>query len=320
MPAFGSALLVTGPEPLLASRIVADAKAAALREQPGADVNEITATDLEDHMLSEVIGGSLFSTHIVAVIDDLGSCPPEVVEQLVDVARNPPDELCLILVHPGGNKGRGVVDKLKKAKVPTQIVAALKPSELGQFITAEARRAKVRIGAEANQELQQAVGGDLRALAAAVTQLAVDAESGEIDKALIHRYFAGRAEASSFKVADAVLAGNGAVAMENLRWALETGVAPVLITSALAGSFRGMGRLLDAQSRRVSGGELARALGMPPWKIRNLERTSRNWRSGDVAQAIRIVAEGDAAVKGAATDADYALEKMVLAILKLRSR
>ena len=176
------------------------------------------------------------------------------------------------------------------------------------------------VGATQSEIDEQAVGGDLRALAAAVTQLAVDAESGEIDKALIHRYFAGRAEASSFKVADAVLAGNGAVAMENLRWALETGVAPVLITSALAGSFRGMGRLLDAQSRRMSGGELARALGMPPWKIRNLERTSRNWRSGDVAQAIRIVAEGDAAVKGAATDADYALEKMVLAILKLCSR
>ena len=53
---------------------------------------------------------------------------------------------------------------------------------------------------------QEMPSSDLRALAAAVTQLAVDAESGEIDKALIHRYFAGRAEASSFKVADAVLA------------------------------------------------------------------------------------------------------------------
>lgn len=313
-------MLITGPEPLLASRLVAEAKAAALREEPAAEVHEIMAAELEDQMLSEVIGGSLFASHIVAVIDDLGSCPPDVVAQLVDVAKNPPAETCLILVHPGGNKGRGVVDKLKKAKVPTQVVAALKPSELGAFVSAEAKRAKVRIGREANDELQQAIGNDLRALAAAVTQLAADAQDGEITKSLVNRYFAGRAEVSSFKVADAVLAGNAAVAMENLRWALETGVAPVLITAAFAGSFRGLGRLLDAQSRRLSGGDLARHLGMPPWKIRNLERVSRNWRSGDVALAIRIIAEGDAAIKGTAANADYALEKMVLSILKLRAR
>lgn len=320
MTAFGSALLVTGPEPLLASRVVADAKAAALQERPSAEVNELEASELEDQMLAEVVGSSLFSTDIIAIINDVGACPPDVVDQLVATAKNPPEELCLIMVHAGGNKGKGLIDKLKKGKVPTKVVAVPKGRELASFVTAEARRAKVRISAEANEELIQAVGNDLRALAAAVAQLAADAEGGEIDKALIGRYFAGRAEVTSFKVADAVLAGNAAAAMENLRWALDTGAAPVMITSAMAGSFRGLGRYLDAQGSRMSGGDLARQLGMPPWKIRNLTKVERNWRSGDVAQAIRIIAVADAAVKGAAANADYALEKMVLAILRLRAR
>lgn len=320
MSAFGSALLITGPEALLAQRIVEDARAAALAEQPDAGVNEITALDLEDSMLSEVVGGSLFASHIVAVIDDVGSCPASVVDQLVAVAADPPEELCLILVHQGGNKGRGLVDKLKKAKVPVKTVAAIKPWELPKFVAAEARRNGVRLSAEAAGALVTAVGNDLRALGAAVSQLASDADGAEIDEALINRYFAGRAEVTSFAVSDAVLAGNPTLALERLRWALSTGAAPVLITSAMAGAFRGMGKYLDAQGARMGDAELARQLGLPPWKMKDYAKASRNWQPGAVAQAIGVIARGDAEVKGAATDAPFALERMVLGVLKLRRR
>ena len=87
---FGSSLLVTGPEALLAQRVVSDVKARALAAQPGADINEINAADLEFSMLSEVVGGSLFASHIVAVIDDVGACPAGVVDQLVAVDRYVP--------------------------------------------------------------------------------------------------------------------------------------------------------------------------------------------------------------------------------------
>lgn len=316
--AFGSALLITGPESLLASRIVAETRARALTAHPEADVNEIQATELAESMLSEVVGGSLFSSHIIAIIDDVGACPPEVVDQLVAIAKDPPEELCLILVHHGGMKGKGLIDKLKKAKVPVETVAAIKQWELPKFVASEARRLKVRISQEAAGELVGAVGHDLRSLAAAVSQLATDADGGEIDSALIRRYFAGRAEVTSFAVADAVLAGNTSLALERLRWALGTGAAPVLITSALAGAFRGMGKYLDAQGSRMSDADLARQLGIPPWKMKDYARTSRNWQSGGVASAVRLIAIADGEVKGAATNADFALERMVLGVLKLR--
>ena len=320
MSPFGTALLVSGPEALLAQRIVADVKARALAAHPEADVNQINAAELEDSMLAEVVGGSLFSSHIIAVIDDVGACPPQVVDQLVAVAANPPEELCLLLVHPGGVKGKGLIDKLKKAKVPVSTVAAPKPWELTKFVTEEAKLRKVRMSGDAAAELVSAVGNDLRALAAAVGQLADDAEGKEIDVNHVRRYFAGRAEVTSFAVADAVLAGNASVAMERLRWALDTGTATVLITSALAGSFRGMGRYLEASGSRMSDADLARQIGVPPFKIKDLAKTSRNWSVGGVADAIRLIATGDAEVKGAATDAAFALERMVLGIRQLRRR
>ncbi|MFT3889787.1 MAG: DNA polymerase III subunit delta [Arachnia sp.] len=317
---FGSSLLITGPEALLAQRIVADVKARALAAEPGADVNEINAADLEFSMLSEVVGGSLFASHIVAVIDDVGACPQGTVDQLVDIAVHPPEELCLILVHQGGNKGRGLIDKLKKAKVRVETVAQIKPWDLPKFVAEEARRRKVKLGPDAATELVSAVGHDLRALAAAVGQLADDADSGEVTAELIKRYFAGRAEVTSFAVADAVLAGNAGLAMERLRWALSTGAAPVLVTSAMAGAFRGLAKYLDAQGSRMSDFDLARQIGVPAWKMKDYARAARNWQSGGVAKAITLIAVGDAEVKGAATDADYALERMVLGVLKLRHR
>ena len=96
--------------------------------------------------------------------------------------------------------------------------------------------------------LVDAVGHDLRALAAAVAQLHSDSEGGPITVDQVRRYFGGRSEVTSFAVADAALAGRTGVAMEQLRWALATGVAPVLITSALASGVRGLGKLITAGS------------------------------------------------------------------------
>lgn len=320
MATFGSTLLITGPEAFLAQRAVAATRGAALKERPDADVNEITAAELEDTMLSEVVGGSLFSSDIIAIIDDVGSCPAGVVDQLVEVARQPSEDLCLILVHQGGNKGKGLIDKLKKAKVPVETVAAFKAWELPKFVAEEAKRLRIKLSQDAAGELVSAVGNDLRALASAVGQLASDADTGEITADLIKRYFAGRAEVTSFAVADAVLAGNPTVAMERLRWALATGAAPVLVTSAMAGAFRGMGKYIDAQGSRMSPNDLARQLGLPPWKMKDYARTSRLWGAGSVAGAIRLIAVGDAEVKGAATDPAFALEKMVLGVLALARR
>lgn len=269
-------------------------------------------------MLAEVIGGSLFSSHIVAIIDDVGSCPPAVVDQLVAVAKNPPEDLCLILLHPGGVKGKGLIDKLKKAKVPVEAAAALKPWEVPGFVMGEAKRQRIRMHQDAADELVAAVGHDLRTLASAINQLVSDSGTNEIDASIVRRYFAGRAEVTGFAVADAVLAGNATVAMERLRWALETGVPPVLITSAVASSFRGLAKYLDAQNSRLRGAELAREIGVPPFKLKDYARASNTWQVGGVAEAIRIIARGDAEVKGAATDAAFALERMVLGVLQQR--
>ncbi len=122
----------------------------------------------------------------------------------------------------------------------------------------------------------------------------------------------------SFAVADAALYGRTATALEELRWALDSGTAAVLVTSAFAGGLRGLARF-RAAPRGLREGDLAREAGVPPWKIRILREQARGWDDVGLANAIVAVAQADADVKGASSDAAYALERMVLRVTGSRS-
>ena len=119
---------------------------------------------------------------------------------------------------------------------------------------------------------------------------------------IVRRYFAGRADVTSFTVAEHVLSGRRDEALGALRWALETGVPPVLVTSALASSLRSQGRYSDLAGARLREGEVAAAVGVPPWKVKDLVRHARDWTPRGLATALQLVARADAAVKGAASD------------------
>lgn len=315
---FGRVILVTGPESLLVERTVEAVVTHALKVRTDAEVHDTEAARLDAGRLAELAGASLFASSSVAVIRDLGSLPAELFDALLALVADPPDDVALVLVHAGGQKGRGLVDKVKKTKPEIIDNPALKPKDLLRFVGDEAKAARIRISPDATRFLIDAVGHDLRALAAAVSQLAADRGSEEgIDTELVRRYFGGRAEVTSFAVTDEVLSGNTIPALEQLRWALSTGVAPVLVTSALAAGLRGLGKL-QANRTGMGDNDLARDIGVPPWKIRTMRQQLRGWDQRGLATAIQHVARADADVKGAADGPEYALERCLLAIAGCR--
>jgi DNA polymerase-3 subunit delta len=185
---------------------------------------------------------------------------------------------------------------------------ALKPSEFPRFVAAEVRANGGCIADEAAELLVQAVGQDLRALAGAAAQLAGDFPGQELSAEIVGRYFAGRAEVKSFVIADHALSGRTSQALEELRWALESGVGAPAITGSFATSVRGLARV-----------KIGDTSGVPPWKVRLLRDQARGWDERGLARAVTAVASADAEVKGAAADAGYSLERMVLAVCEART-
>lgn len=312
-------MLVQGAEPLLAERAVAVHLRKARAEQPSAEFTEVSAGELADGRFGDLIGGSLFSPHSIVVVTDLANLPDEALPLVKQTALEPFAELCLVLVHGGGVKGKGLLDALKKAKVATVAADPVKAWELPKFVAAEARSLKMGMDAAAGEALVDAVGADLRSLTGALRQLSADYEGQSVSAEMVRRYFGGRAEVTSFAVVGELMAGRAGPALEMLRWSLDTGTAPLLITSALAASLRSLGKYLELRRSRLSDNDLARQVGVPPWKLKELNLQARNWTSGGVAVAIRAVAKADAEVKGAAADPGFALEQLLLAVLAARS-
>ncbi len=310
-------MLVTGPESLLAERAVAAALTRVRAVDPGAEVTTVEAVRLDAGTWFEITGASLFATRRAVVVTDLGELPADVSDTVVELATDPGPDLALVLVHRGAQKGRAVAERIRKIAVETVECVAPKPWELPQFVQNEARQAGGSIDADAARFLVEAVGHDLRALAAAVAQLLADAEQSTVTQNEVRRYFGGRSEVTSFAVADAVLAGRTGLAMEQLRWAMATGVPPVLVTSALATGIRGLGRLIAAPGG-MRDADLAREVGVPPWKLKSLRPQARGWDQRGLATALQAVAVADAEVKGAADDAAFALERAVLAVSRAR--
>jgi DNA polymerase-3 subunit delta len=317
---FGHALLVTGPESLLAERAVTGFIARAIAERPDAAVVRVEAGQVNGGSLAEAAGGSLFASATVLVVTDLSELAPELADQVVGMASEPGSDLAHALVQPGGNKGKALLDRLRKLRTELVDCPSIKPWDLPQFVSAETRRQQGRIDATTSAVLVDAVGSDPRSLVAAVRQLLDDAPERVITETAVRRYFGGRAEVTSFAVADDVLSGRLDGALGKLRWALSTGVAPVLITSALSNNLRSLGKYLDGRDARLRDADLARVIGVPPWKLKDLSRLSRDWKPVAVARAIKAVAVADAQIKGAASDPGFALEQVVLNVIGYRGR
>jgi DNA polymerase-3 subunit delta len=309
--------LVVGDEELLVERAISEIVASVRAGDPEVEVVDLTPGTLEVGKLVELTSPSLFGGGRVLVLRSAQDLGKDLAAEITAYARNPADDMALVIVHQGGAKGKALLDALGKAGAHKIACPKIKPSERVAFARAEVRRAGGSISADAAQTLLEAVGSDLREVAAACGQLMADT-GGKIDDAAVARYYRGRAEVSGFNVADSAIEGKLAEALEQLRWALGTGVPPVLITSALAQGLRSLAKIGGAP-RGLRGAALAKELGMPPWKVDRVQRQLRGWTGQGVAHALGVVAETDAQVKGGAADTAYALEKAVGEIVHARS-
>jgi DNA polymerase III subunit delta len=310
--------ILVGEEEFLIDRAVRDLISADQGEGLAGDVHDLDAATLGPGELDSLTSPSLFGGGCVLVIRSVHNASKELTAELVSYLASPAQDVCLILTHAGGAKGKHLLARAEGAGA--RVIGCPKITRFADrldFVRAEFRRAGKRADDAAARALLDAVGSDLRELAAACDQLAADAED-RVDEAVVARYYRGRAETTGFTVADRAVEGHLSQALEQLRWALATGVSPVLICSALAQGVRLLGRVGSAP-RGLNPATLAAQVGAPPWKIDRVRQQLRGWHPDGIACALRAVAEADAQVKGEATSAAYALERAVRRIVACRA-
>lgn len=305
-------VVIRGDEDLLVARAVAKVVAAAMQVDPETERREASAVEIGVGDFADLVAPSLFAEPRVVVLRNLQEATKDLAEAIAGYAADPVEGVTVVVHHSGALRNRPIMDKLVKGGAPTVECVKIKDaSDRIAFVRKEITEAGGTTDPEAVATLVDAVGTDLAELASAAAQLVADTD-GRIDVAAVQRYHRGRADVSGFAVADLAVAGNTGAALEALRWSLITGTAPILVADALAGGIVSLAKVAGA--RAGSPAQLASELGMPPWKINKLRSPARAWSARGLGAAMRVVTQLNADVKGGATDADYALERAVIAI------
>lgn len=318
--AFGKILLITGSAEFLAQRVRTRAITAVIEERPDCEVTVSSASGLGAGEFATLASPSLFSPATAVVLTDLQDLPDAPAQELLTYVSAPADEIVVILVHSGGNKGKSLLDKLRKQSAVSEVKVSAPGNERDfvDWIRTEARDLGRSMDEQAANLLLASVGKDLRSLAGAVDQLVATVDPTEkLSAAVVGRYFGGRADVRGYEIADAAIDGRLALALERTRWAEESNVPAVLVTAAVASGLRQLAALATAPSG-LRDNELAALVGVPPFKVRSIRQQLRHWDSAGVRKAIEIVAQADLDVKGGAANAAYAIERMVLGVAAQR--
>ncbi len=317
-------VLVSGPEEVLAERAVSSVVALLAEADAELETVHLYAAayapgDLQIHASPSLFGGGR-----ALVVHDVDEADDALIEDIMSLLEDIGDDVTLIALHKGGNRGKRALDGLKKAGARVIEAKALKSeADKVTFVTGEFQDHRRRIDKHAASALVQAVGKDVRELASACAQLMRDI-SGLVGVADVETYYGEKVETTGFKVAAAALAGDQGEAMRLLRHVMSGGLDPVPIVAVLAMQLRQVGRV--GAAGRASAASVAKDLGMAPWQVDQARRVSQGWDGARLGRAIEAVAAADVEIKGGLRTGttvsrapEYAVEQAVLKICRERN-
>jgi len=294
--------LAIGNEPLFIDRAIAAVSKAARAADPQTQRFDISASDESGGLaLREASAPTLFGDSSLVVVAGVDGASDEVDAALRELVGEFPEHVWLVVTHPGGVKGKNLLDALRAGgAVQVDCAAPKKRAEALDFLAREFASHKRTITREALETLYESIGNDIRMLAAAASQLSTDVIAEPIALDDVTAYFEGVAEVSGFTIADAVWDRRSADAVRLLRQAmLNSDSVAVPTVSALAMGLRQIVRVAG-MGPGTSEVDVAREAGVPPWKVKTLRRQWSGW-SGDqrrLAAAAVALADADGAVKG----------------------
>lgn len=299
--------MCVGAESILIDRATRGALTAATKESPG--VTRVVVNAADDNAGAEILQAcapTLFGEDVFVVIEGIDNLNDDAVDQLKTLIADLPDNVWLLLTHPGGMKRKPLIDAAVAAGGEKIECKELRRGrDTTDFLIKEVTRRKRKMTPAALNALMESVGQDLPALVNAIDQLCADVVEDPIDEHHIRLQIDGTAPISGFAISDSVWERKGREAITLLRQSsLETdpGRLGVTTVTALTSGLRSL-IVVGGSAPGASENDIAREAGVPPWKVKTLRHQWSRW-SGDqrkLASMIVALADADPAMKGGVT-------------------
>lgn len=192
---------------------------------------------------------------------------------------------------------------------------SVRGAPLLRFLDHEAKRLGARLGPGVSELLVDLVGSDFLALASAVEKLCLFVgEGGMVDAEQVDSVVAQTRQAVIFELTDAVGEGNMGSALRSLGNLLESGEPQQRILFMIARQYRLIWRALDAMRDGVRGGDLAGAIGVPPFVARKIGAQARRFNAETIHDAHAEIYRADKALKSSRVPRNLILERLVMGL------
>ena len=300
-------ILVSGGQDFFAERAIKSVRAELRKSNDDLEVVEISGADYVGGQLFDVASAGLFGDSKLVVIDGVERCTDALITDAIEYMAQPSEDAVVIFRHNGKSvRGKKLLETIRAndAFVEATCLDITKEAEKISFVENEFISKGRKIQKAAAQALVDIFSTDFEELAAAASQLQLD-DSGDITPEIVEKYFGGRLETTTYKVADAAFDGQVAQSLLLLRHSLDQGAEPVMIIFAFGKKI--------SQIAKIHGNSKATAatMGMPDWLFTKTRQATSGWTEDGVAKVIHAIADTDFAIKGGEKDSYYALERLV---------
>jgi DNA polymerase-3 subunit delta len=245
------------------------------------------------------------------------------LELLKDYLRAPVETTALVFVTAGLDNRRNIAAMLRKTCEVVSFAPLDERAAAPRWIADYVSRAGCFIEPAAAAYLVGMVGTDLRRLASELDKaIAYLGGRGRISKEEINELVRYSREHSNFELTDAVLDGDRKRALTLLDHIFANPAeAPqtlaLMILGAIASNYRKMLAAKELMRQNAPNAEVAKAVGMPEWKVGQFNERVRRIEAERILSGIARIAAADVALKSSLATPRLQLELLICELCPL---
>lgn len=240
------------------------------------------------------------------------------VKRLGEYLEHLPDTVCIAFVVSGKCDGRKKLYQLLKKKVALVSFDPLDDRELTQWIARTLRRDNKQISLAACQRLWFSAGRDLTLLSNEIGKLVgYVGERAEVTEADVDAVCVKSTEYKVYDLADALLSGQGARALQMLSALLQDGEERLMLLALLGRQCRQLEYAKALSAAGAQPGEIAGKLGTPPFAVRKTLALAQRYSLPQLSGMARLCLDAEYETKSGLIMEQGALEQVMLKILAM---
>lgn len=237
----------------------------------------------------------------------------EVEQRLEQFLQDPPATACLAIVTDAVDKRRRLYKLLDKHAVVVDCVP-LKPADMPGWIRQRTAELGGRITADAAERLALQIAPDLHVADQELRKLIAYSADDPIDADAVAAVASASAEATIWPLLDAVGQRRPQVALRLLRELLQQGEPPLRLLFMVTRQWRHLLQCKVLSEKGTSQKDIAAALGVPPFAVRNLLGQQRNFSREQLRRGLAQLLDTDVQLKSSPTEPRLLLEMCILGL------